>query len=169
MLSYGEFEDSWKDLHFVVDRIHTRMGSREEQVFSILVLSWLSAWSESEPIALIREIHSPSHTIVRKYRGQQGLDLGLILRDRLEWKDSKSSWGLQIADMAAAIIGKAVQDPASPTVMKPFINVMRATCSAPANALNVFTPDLEGPVDYLDKYQPLVDAMLADQRRRRRT
>jgi hypothetical protein len=167
-LSHGEFERSWNDLHFVVDRVHTQPASREEQVFSILVLSWLAAWSESDPIALIREIHTPGHTLVRKYSGEGGLDLGLILRDRIEWHDSRSNWGLQVADMAAAIIGKAVQNPASGAAAKPFVKVMRASCLTPARALNVFSPDLNTATDYVEKYQPLVDAMIADRDRRRR-
>jgi hypothetical protein len=131
-------------------------------------MSWLSAWSDRHPIAYIDEIHTPSHPIVRKYTLAEGLELGSLLRDRIRWEDSAKSWGLQIADIAAAIIGAAVQDPTNVAAVRAFVGVMRATYLSPAHALNIFTPIPEVDESYLDKYQPLADALALDQQRRQR-
>ena len=165
-LSHGPFEVSWNELRFVVDRVHSRPNNREEQVFSLLVFSWLSAWSDTNPIATVREIHTSAHTIMRKYGQQGGLELGLMMRDKIAWQNSRTNWGLQIADMAAAIVGDAVQHPESAATLKAFVGVMRSACLAPGYALNVFTPHPDPPATYIDRYQPLVDALVTDQQRR---
>ncbi|HEY0159235.1 MAG TPA: DUF3800 domain-containing protein [Thermoanaerobaculia bacterium] len=166
LMAHGEFAASWEDLEFVVDRVHKQANSREEQVFTIAVMSWLSAWIEIRPIGLIQEIHTASHPIVRKYVLPEGLELGSLMRDRIRWENSAASWGLQVADMAAAIIGAAVQDPTNTAAARAFVGVMRASHLSPSHALNVFSPDPDVDESSLDKYQPLGDALATDQRRR---
>jgi hypothetical protein len=166
-MSHGEFAASWEDLQFVVDRVHPKPNGREEQVFSITVMSWLAAWSEYRPIGLIEEIHTECHPIVRKYTVPEGLELGSMLRGRIFWENSATSWGLQIADIAASIIGRAIRNPGDRAAQQAFIRIMRASHGTPNVALNVFTPNPTAGQSYLEKYQPLVDALALDGERRR--
>jgi hypothetical protein len=167
-LSCGQFEQSWENLRFVVDRVHTKAESREEQVFSLMVLGWLAAWSETRPLMTIEEIHTPNHLIERKYGEDDGLELGRMLRDRIEWRDSASEWGLQIADMAAAIVGEAARNPTVPSATRAFARVMRSSFYVHTRGPGLFTPNPFAGEKYLDKYQPLADAMRDDQQRRSR-
>lgn len=167
-LSHGEFEKSWEDLRFIMDRVHTKPNSREEQVFSIMVLGWLTAWSDTEPVTTIKEIHTSTHPIIRKYATGDGLELGSMLRDQVEWRDSASEWGLQVVDMAAAIVGDAVKNPSVPSAVRAFARVMRASFYSHRRGPGLFTPNPSAEETYVDKYRPLADAMRVDQEGRSR-
>ena len=161
-MSHGEFASSWEQLSFVVDRVHPKPNGREEQVFAIAVMSWLSAWSETMPLGLIEEIHTDTHPIVRRYCVDEGLELGSMLRDRIVWENSATSWGLQIADISASIVGKAIHNPDNRDAVKAFARLMRASHGDPAVAFHVFTINPDADRSYADKYQPLVDALSRD-------
>lgn len=109
-LSHGEFAASWHTVGIDIDRVQARPGSREERVFSRMMFSWLQAWSKERPQPTIREIHTADHPFVRNYVKDRRIDMTALLWDKISWVDSKESWGIQIADIAASIVYKAVQD-----------------------------------------------------------
>src|SRR6266536_3139391 len=100
-------EKVWEDVRFEIERVQVRPNSREEKVFSLMVLAWLTGWSRSRPFTLVREIHTPDHPFVRKYALSDGIDIGKLVRGRIDWVDSSESGGMQIADIGAKIVYQA--------------------------------------------------------------
>jgi Protein of unknown function (DUF3800) len=100
-------EKAWEDVRFEIDRVQVRPNSREEKVFSRMVLAWLAGWSRSKPFTLVREIHTPDHPFVRKYDLSDSIDASKLVRDRIYWVDSSESWGVQMADIGATIVYQA--------------------------------------------------------------
>jgi len=105
-----EYYNCWDSLCFVVDAVKTAKLSREEKVFTCMVLMWLTAWSKFRPLKTISEIHTDEHPFVKKYCTKTGFDLGKILKGNIRYYNSKDSWGLQIADICANIVYQAVHD-----------------------------------------------------------
>jgi len=103
-------ELSWEAVRFEIDRVSTRGGGREERVFSFMVLSWLTTWSHERPFETIREIHTADHPFVRNFDRADGIDIGRLIRNKVHWVDSRDSRGIQIADIAAAIVYRAAMD-----------------------------------------------------------
>lgn len=103
--SGGDCTPCWGSLHFEVDAVN---NSREEKVFDVLLPGWVAAWSAKTPFHLIEEIHTADHPFVQNWDREDGLDLGKILRPNLHYVTSNQSRGIQIADMAASVIRRAV-------------------------------------------------------------
>jgi hypothetical protein len=166
-LAYGEYESSWETLSFEIDRVHTKPNNREEQVFSIMLLSWLAGWSYGNPIRFLKEVHTPQHVINRKYRRDGGIELGSMIRGNLKWRDSAASWGIQLADISAAVIHAAVRNPNSRREVRPFLRLMRASFYSSERGPGLFAPEpsaSEPPNDNLivERYRPLCKAMSRD-------
>lgn len=105
-----EYYDYWDNLHFVIDAVKTAKLSREEKIFTWMVLMWLTAWSKRRPLITISEIHTDEHPFVKRYCTKTGFDLGKILKGNIRYYNSRESWGLQIADICANIVYQAVHD-----------------------------------------------------------
>ncbi len=101
----------WDSLQFHVDPTHRSRLSREERVFEKMVLMWLCAWSKNNPLETIEEIHTESHPFVKKFTTSSGnIDLGAIIQGNILYPNSADSWGIQVADISAYIIFRAVLD-----------------------------------------------------------
>jgi hypothetical protein len=98
---------AWKNLRFEIDRVQTKPNSREETVFSEMVLGWLMGWSRTKPLMTIEEIHTADHPFIKNYCTTGGVDLGKMLYGNLQWVDSRNSWGVQLADISATIVYQA--------------------------------------------------------------
>jgi len=101
------YQVCWEDLKYVIDRYQVSKNSREEQLFSKLILSWLAGWSRKHPFIRIEGIHTKDHIIIKKYHFGDAFNLGALLQDKIYWKDSSNVKGLQIADIAANIVYRA--------------------------------------------------------------
>jgi hypothetical protein len=157
-ISCKEHDDPWQKVTVDIDRVQVRRGAREELIMSNMLLAWLTGWSHSDPFVLVKEIHTASHPFVRRYDTPSGIDLNRILRGNVHWVDSRECWGVQIADIAAAIIYQAVrelddQHGAAATCAK----LMRASRYRSGQSLGLFTPTgREMPMVVQRKYAPLV-------------
>jgi hypothetical protein len=108
------YHQSYHPLRVMLDRAGPRDG-REELVFKQMLFIWMTRMTERSPIARINRIHNDSHPLVQlygaKHNGSLAFDLSKMLQGNIEFGDSKTTWQLQIADMAAAAWGKALADP----------------------------------------------------------
>lgn len=151
--SAGDDTSSWHSIRVEVDRVQERQGSREERVFSIMVLAWLAGWSRSHPFTFINEIHTPDHPILKLYGTDQGVDIGPMLRDRIFWVDSSESWGVQMADIAASVVFQAATDLDDHRgAIGRFRHVMRSSPYGPGRGPGLFTPLSEDPSAFAGKY-----------------
>ena len=106
-LSSARHERAWNSLRFEIDRVQVRPNSREEKVFSLMVLGWLMGWTRTKPLLIVEEIHTDDHPFVKNYVTHDGADLGKMLYNNLYWVNSRDSWGGQLADISATIVYQA--------------------------------------------------------------
>jgi hypothetical protein len=110
-LSDKPYHPCWNSLDFVVDAVRTAHLSRDERVFQIMVLMWLTAWTKRRPLTTIAEIHTPDHPFERNYCvDNRTFDLGKMLRGNMSFHNSADSLGLQMADICSNIVYQAVHD-----------------------------------------------------------
>lgn len=163
--STGENEPSWESLSFEVDRTHPKPGNREEQAFTKIIGGWLWAWTETWPIPLIREIHTPDLLVMRKYaHGDVGLNVRQLLHGNVHWHDSATNWGIQVADMAASIIGEAIRRPTAYEAVRPNVKLMRACPYESFRGPGLIVGDKRN-TEVLAWYRPLVEAVRAEHHR----
>jgi hypothetical protein len=123
-----DYHECWNNLHFVIDAVKTAKLSREEKVFTWMVLMWLTAWTKHRPLILIEEIHTPDHPFVKKYNAKKGFRLGKMLKGNIRYCNSKESWGLQIADICANIVYQAVHDLKNYNNRLPIFRMLMKNC-----------------------------------------
>ncbi len=153
-------EKSWDNVVFEVDRVQVRPNSREEKVFSLMVLGWLTGWSRTRPIILIKEIHTRDHPFVKNYDRPEGIDFGKLVRGRIRWVDSRDSWGVQIADIAATIVSQAayaLDDRGG--LVSLYGALMRSSYYGPWRGPGLFTPLADVPSLVSGKYMLLSEVM----------
>jgi hypothetical protein len=162
-LSHKENEKSWEHLRFEIDRVQVKVNNREEQVFSIMILAWSSGWSQRQPFETIKEIHTKEHLFIRKYVTKEGIDAGKLLRGNIYWVNSKDSWGIRMADIAASIVSRAVQDlDNTRQSITLFTKLMKdSSFYGPVRVSGIFTPLNSLNDEILKKYKPLYDALRA--------
>jgi len=129
-------------------------------VFSLMVLSWLTAWSFRHPIILVTELHTPEHPFVQNFDTEAGVAFGRLVRDRIHWLSSKESWGLQVADIAANVVGRAIEElnDTNGTVTL-YGSLMRSSYYGPLRGPGLVSPLAEPDNATAMKYRLLVDEM----------
>jgi hypothetical protein len=160
----GPNEASWEKLYFEVDRVHTKPNNREEQVFSGLIGAWLYAWSEVMPLQLIAEVHKPNLLLFKKYGKNGHLDLNPMLVGNIQFVNSADRWGVQVADISAAIIGDAVRNPTKYESVVPYVKLMRACPYITPRGPGLLVAD-KNDAEVLKWYEPLSKAVALDRKR----
>lgn len=154
-------EKAWEDVRFEIDRVQVRPNSREEKVFSRMVLAWLAGWGRLRPFTTIRGIHTPDHLFVRKYRlPVGGIDAGKLVGNRVFWVNSSESWGVQMADIGATIVYQAAHATNDGDgLISLYASLMRKSPYGPRRGPGLFTPLSEVPEITGAKYMLLSEAM----------
>ncbi len=134
---------------------------REEKVFSFMVLAWLAGWSRSHPLETLKGLHTKDHPFIRRYDTPEGIRIDKIVRDNLYWEDSKDSWGLQVADIAANIVYQAASRlDNDKEALAIYGSLMRCSAYGSGRGPGLFTPLVdEVPDNAGEKYIPLSEAM----------
>ncbi len=128
-LSEKPYYACWESLHFVVDTVRTAQLSRDERVFRIMVLMWLTAWTKRRPLTTIAEIHTPDHPFEKNYCIDDGkFDLGKMLRGNIYFRRSDDSLGLQMADICSNIVYQAVHDLGNHNGRLPIFRLLMKNC-----------------------------------------
>lgn len=128
-LSEKRYYSCWEALSFWVDAVRTRRLSRDERVFQIMVLMWLTAWSKRRPLTTIEEIHTHEHPFERNYCiDESRFDLGKMLRGNIMFVNSASCLGVQMADICANIVYRAVHDLNNYNGRLPIFQLLMQSC-----------------------------------------
>ncbi len=159
-LSEPPFRDCWGKVDIVIDRLSKSQESREKQVFQSMLLPWLTAWSKRRPLRLTEGIHTDDHPFVLNYDTNDGSDMRRLYSDGVRWADSAAEPGIQVADIAAAIVFSAVHDLQNHDNRLPdFLSLMRccplATRDGPG-MISLLPKDVE---PRSDKYRGMVLAL----------
>jgi hypothetical protein len=123
--------------------------------------AWVTGWSQEDPLTMIEEIHTADHPFVQNWERLEGIDVGKMLRNNVHYVSSASSKGIQIADMLASLVRRAVVGLASAVSLQDYGFIMTRTIGQPLHACGLFSlapgdqPDLER------RYAGIADAINA--------
>jgi len=156
-----EFHDCWTNTNmtFEIDAVQPNTGSREEQVFTRMLPMWVTARCRKEPIVLIEEIHTENHPFVRQWDTESGIDLGKMFRGNVRFCLSHESTGLQIADIAASVVRKAVVGIVSAYDLKSFGIIMSNSPRSATNAPGIVSFTEVNQADITRRFHGLVEAV----------
>jgi hypothetical protein len=159
-LSEPPYHTCWSTVHIVIDRVAKDPSSREKRVFQTMLLSWLTAWSRKRPLTLINEVHTSDHPFVRNFVTGTGIDMRRLVGDGIRWADSAKEPGIQVADIAAAIVFDAAHDLKNHNKTLPdFLSLMRCCPLAARDGPGLVTLLPEGTDGRMDKWIEIVRAL----------
>ncbi|MBK7595720.1 MAG: hypothetical protein IPJ11_10870 [Gemmatimonadetes bacterium] len=132
---------SWERVAIEIDAVQTAPGNREEQVFRILLLAWLTGWSDKRPFALIEGIHTAEHPFVKNFDSAEGIDMGRLISPNVSFGISARSEGLQVADLVASVVYAAASDLSNRGAATYYTLLMKRASYYPAHmGPGLFTP-----------------------------
>ena len=161
------YRPCWNTMSFELDSVQTRPGNREQQVFEMLLPAWITAWSIKDPITTVEELHTPDHPFIRHYGHPDGINLGDILRGNVHWKESSANPGIQIADMAAAVVSRATHGArgvATARDIADYAILMKQALLPQGDQLGIFSIVEPSRDDIGRRYAGLLDTVLAVRR-----
>jgi Protein of unknown function (DUF3800) len=154
-----EFHACWSKMTFEIDPVQPKAGSREERVFTNMLPGWVTAWSRKRPFRLIEEIHTDEHPFVKNWDTATGIDLGKMIRGNVRFCPSHKSLGVQMADLAASVIRRAVVGIVSPFDLVSYGVLMSRAIGTPTHVHGLFSfADTDGK-DLARRYARLVEAV----------
>ena len=158
------YRPSWSAIRFELDAVQTRPGSREQRVFETLLPAWIAGWSVKNPITLVEELHTPDHPFVKQFDRAEGIDVGTILRDNVHWRTSASNLGIQIADMVATVVSRAVHGITTPRELKDYGTVMKRAMVGRGGDIGIFSVIDTSVEDIARRYACLLGAVRSARR-----
>jgi hypothetical protein len=133
-----KYESSWNSLRFEIDPVESTPGNREERVFETMLPMWVSSWSQNNPFTEIEGIHTPDHPLVKNWDCDKGLDVGKMFKNNVRYVSSASSKGIQLADMIATVVRRAVMGVANTVNLQNYGAMMTKTIGNPLHACGMF-------------------------------
>jgi hypothetical protein len=104
-----KYHSSYSPIKIIFDRTGAA-NSREELVFQEMIFIWVT----NNTFDSITQIHTDDHPFVQLYgtrvNGRRAFDVAKIIRGNFEFRDSKTTWQLQLTDMLASAWIKTVKD-----------------------------------------------------------
>ncbi len=166
--SQTEYHPAWNELRFEIDPVRKGLG-REAQIFSKMLPAWVAGWSRNKPFTLIEEVHTANHPFIQNWDSDVGVDVGAIVRNNVNYPPSHTSIGLQMADMAATLIRKAVVGLATAPDLQNYGLMMTKSIRSTLHAPGIFTL-VEPPLEDIGiRYAGLTGAIAAARQTRNRS
>jgi hypothetical protein len=159
--SSGKHESSWNSLRFEIDPVEQTPGNREERVFETMLPMWVSSWSHDEPFTEIEGRHTPDHPLVKNWACDSGVDIGKMFMNNVHYVSSASSKGIQLADMTASIVRRAVTGIVNAVDLQNYGFMMTKTIGKPLHACGLFCLAPAEIKDLERRYHGLADAINA--------
>jgi hypothetical protein len=86
---------------------------------------------------MVEEVHKPGHPLIDKYSKPEGLVGRDIFCENLAYVDSRSSWGIQMADIVANTAYQAASNPSTGPHIA-LAKMLRGARGHPWNALHLY-------------------------------
>ncbi len=153
------YRGCWSEMVFEIDPVQPKPGSREERVFRNMLPGWVAAWSRKRPFMLIEEVHTDDHPFVKNWDTPAGIDLGKMLRGNVRFCPSHESLGVQMADMAATVVRKAVAGMVSPYDLGSYGLLMAGAVGSVTHVHGLFSFTGPNSADIGSRYAGLVEAV----------
>jgi len=103
-----EFAASWWTMRMCIDPVQDPPGT-EALAFATLLPGWAATNNEHHPILLQPEIHTETHPFIRTFTVRGEFVYSKMFGD-VTYPDSRSCWGIQLADICAQIVFRASKD-----------------------------------------------------------
>jgi len=138
-----KYESSWNSLHFEIDPVEQSPENREERVFEMLLPMFVRSWSYDEPFTKIEGIHTCDHPLVKNWDHDEGLNIGKMFKNNVNYVSSAGSKGIQLADMVATLVRRAVMGQGKTGIIDPanlhnYGIMMTKSIGKPLNACGIF-------------------------------
>lgn len=158
--SADTYHSSWSSLRFEIDPVQQN-GGTEKESFEFLLPAWVTAWSQDEPMTTIDGIHTPEHPFVKNWECPGGIDAGKIFQSNVYYISSDRSMGIQLADVTATLVRKAVIGLATVTNLENYGFMLTRTIGKPYHAAGMFFLAPHEIADIERRYKGIADAINA--------
>jgi hypothetical protein len=152
---------AWNTVHFEIDPVEQNSGGREETAFRMLLPAWIVAWSQSEPLTMIQGTHTEQHPLIEHWGTPDGVDVGRMFRNSVHYVSSATSKGIQLADMTASLVRRAVVGLVTAVNLQNYGFMMTRTIGDPLHACGLFSLASGDIRDLERRYAGIVDAITA--------
>jgi hypothetical protein len=158
--SVDVYHPSWSSLRFEIDPVQQR-GGTEKDAFEFLLPAWVTAWSHDEPLTTIEGIHTAEHPFVKNWTCPAGIDVGKIFKRNVHYIPSDKSLGIQLADVTATLVRKAVIGLATAANLQNYGFMLTRTIGEPYHAAGMFFLAPHEVADIERRYKGIADAINA--------
>lgn len=153
------YDPAWDSLRFEFDPVEQTPGNREERIFNVMLPMWISSWSYDDPVTLIEGVHTAEHPLVKNWDTETGLDIGKMFSKNVYYVSSFISKGVQLADISATLVRRAVIGIANAVNLQNYGFMMTKAIGRPLYASGIFCI---GPAEIRElerRYHGLADAI----------
>ena len=154
------FHASWSSLRFEIDPVQ-QSGGTEKDSFEFLLPAWVTAWSQGEPLMTIEGVHTSEHPFVKNWDCPTGIDVGKMFKNNVHYVPSDKSLGIQLADVTATLVRKAVIGLATASNLQNYGFLLTRTIGMPYHAAGMFFLAPHDVADVERRYKGIVDAINA--------
>lgn len=151
-------ESSWNTVTFEIDPVEENRGKREDTVFQTMLPMWVTSWSHNHPFTTIEGVHTQDHPLIMNWDTDQGIDVGKMFKN-IRYVSSSESKGIQIADMVASLIRRALAGVAVPENLTNYGYVMSKSIGRSECAPGLFCLAPADPMDLARRYYGLTEAI----------
>lgn len=161
-----KYHPSWMSLEFNIDRVESPPGNNEENVFKTLLPALTSLWSMEDPLPMIEGVHDETHPLIQNWSRAGGFDVGKMFKSNVRYVESAGTTGVQLADMAATIVRKAVLGNTDKNHLNNYGLAMTKSIGKPLDAIGLFNLDRASVEDLDRRYSALTTAISAARKAR---
>ena len=147
-------------MRFEIDPVQQNGGS-EKDSFEFLLPAWVTAWSRDEPLTTIKGIHTAEHPFVKNWHCPAGIDVGNMFKSNVHYVPSDKSSGIQLADVTATLVRKAVIGLATAPNLQNYGFMLTRTIGKPYHAAGMFFLAPHEVADIERRYKGIADAINA--------
>jgi hypothetical protein len=97
---------SWSGLELLVDGPTANLATPEGRFFIPMLQNWLVTWSYENRFPAL-EVAGKQHPLLEHFHHAMGLNIRTLVERGLHFVDSATEPGIQLADIAATIVGSA--------------------------------------------------------------
>lgn len=158
--SGDSYHTAWSSVRFEIDPVQQNGGS-EADSFEFLLSAWVTTWSHDEPFTTIEGVHTPDHPFIQNWDCAAGIEVGKMFRDNVHYVPSDKSMGIQLADVTATLVRKAVLGLATAPNLQNYGFLMTRTIGKPYHAAGMFFLAPHDAADVERRYKGIADSINA--------
>lgn len=157
--SFDRYRNDWSTLRFEIDPVQ-QCGGDEAEVFDFLLRQWIVAWFQQQPLMIARETLTPDHPFMKTWNTPHGVNAKKMFDHNIHYVSSCKSKGIQLADMTASIIRRALLNSSADNLFD-YGMLMTRTLGDPRRAAGIFFFGTEEEIEAAeDRYRGVGDVIV---------